>query len=235
MMRLSVSFRTSFLGHGQLCVCSVFAVCRLDVSEGLLPGTDWQFPWPAPLPGDHGGAVHGHRHPGPWRPLQGDSDQVMGGFQNLKDTVFQSIDCTGRDYRGNLVEAPQVITQYCWVTGTYTLGVRWPGGDPQSERPSVHFREDSASGRCFTNRTTKGDRPYFSTTSETGYITSYKYKSDDASNESPCKTVHNYYQWVPYVLVNFKHALNNKMAQPCTSSWGDGGWSCVCHFPFKSL
>ena len=55
-----------------------------------------------------------------------------------------------------------------------------------------------------------------STSSETGYITAYKYKSDDALNDSPCKTVHNYYQWVPYVLVNIKlkHALNNKMAQP---------------------
>ena len=34
--------------------------------------------------------------------------------------VFQSISCVDQSRE----KAPQVISQYCWVTGTYTLGVR---------------------------------------------------------------------------------------------------------------
>ena len=51
--------------------------------------------------------------------------RTWGDVFNREVIVFQSISCVDQSRE----KAPQVISQYCWVTGTYTLGVRWTGGD----------------------------------------------------------------------------------------------------------
>jgi len=89
----------------------------------------------------------------------------------------------------------QAITQYCWVTGTFTVPGRQDVG---AGLAGTSTRDQS---NCYVTRIDNNDqedRDYYCH-DESGYA------AECARNATlpdiPCRQTHNYYQWVPYMLV----------------------------------
>eukprot|EP00092_Neocalanus_flemingeri_P023947 GFUD01025978.1.p1 GENE.GFUD01025978.1~~GFUD01025978.1.p1 ORF type:complete len:471 (+),score=106.96 GFUD01025978.1:85-1497(+) len=95
----------------------------------------------------------------------------------LNDMFGKDIQCMSHDG-----EAAQAITQYCWVSGTYTV----PG------------RQDTGQGLGLEDKSCslKGGNGLRWDTSD------FAVEASDVGDGAPkCRQTHNYYQWVPYMLV----------------------------------
>jgi len=121
---------------------------------------------------------------------------------SLNDMFGKNIQCMGYK-NGKVQEADSAVTQYCWVTGTYTV----PGVDTMDQDKLAnigHAGRDHKDDICKTPPN-NGKQEMFKYNKITGDISPMnktetdRYKDDD---EVPlCKKTHSYYQWVPFLFV----------------------------------
>jgi len=136
------------------------------------------------------------------------------GLLSLNDLFGKAILCRGLE-GSKVTEAPDAVTQYCWVSGTYTV--------PDFKRGIGHHKtsekSDLSGELCKIDCGYEDTRSKFYSYTKTnelkqlcdeckGYAGQCDSMLKDNNDElvargkvSKCRDYHNYYQWVPYLFI----------------------------------